>query len=87
MKRVKSNVSGLSSRLQANLLALNGNIPTPTRRVGWQLIVPVAVVVGAAVLFSLSPKARKSLLLQMLVLGSTRLLRASANVNGHMLDS
>lgn len=75
MKKADNEVNELSSRLQTSLLAFSGRRPGPAPRFQRQLLIPVGLIVGAALLLSLSPKARKSLLLKMTLLASTHFLQ------------
>lgn len=79
MRPTDREILALSTHLQANLLAFGGKHAGPRPRFEPRLLIPVAVIVGAAVLFGLSSKARKSALLQVVMLMSTRLLQTSTH--------
>ena len=76
MGRREQEIRELSNRLQRDLLALSGNAAMPPD-LRWQLLIPVALLVGAVVLFGMSPNARKSAVLRTALLISTRALENS----------
>lgn len=65
----------LSRHLHRNLRSLRGRSSSQPQRFSPALLIPVAVVAGAAVLLTISPKARKSLLLKVMMVVSTHLLQ------------
>lgn len=68
-------IATLSRHLQQNLRSLRGRTVTPRQYFSPALLIPVAAIVGVSVLLTVSPKARKSLLLKMAMLVSTHLLQ------------
>lgn len=67
-------IATLSRHLQRNLRSLRGVADRP-QRFSPALLLPVAAIVGVSVLLTISPKARKSLLLKVAMLVSTHLLQ------------
>ena len=86
-KYSENSIDKLSGHLQANLLALRGKVLGPTPHFRPQLLIPVAVVVAATVLFTLSTKARKSLLLKTAMFVSTHLLQRAAEKEVEVEDN
>lgn len=78
-------IAALSRHLQRNLMSLRGRTRNPPPHFSPALLIPVAVLGGAAVLLSLSPKARKSLLLKVMMLVSTHLLQDHDEETGESL--
>ncbi len=78
MKPSEREIVALSGRLQANLHAFSGKSPGLHPRFRAQLLIPVAVIVGALVLFSLSPRARKTVLVELAMLASARLIHCAS---------
>ncbi|MGV3592061.1 MAG: hypothetical protein ACO1PZ_10260 [Gammaproteobacteria bacterium] len=72
-------IATLSRHLHSNLRSLRGRVNGPPRRFSPALLIPVAIVAGAAVLLTVSPKARKSLLLKVMMVVSTHLLQDKAD--------
>jgi hypothetical protein len=68
-------IATLSRHLQNNLRSLRGRVGSNPQRFSPALLIPVAAIVGVSVLLTISPKARKSLLLKMAMLVSTHLLQ------------
>jgi hypothetical protein len=71
-------IATLSRHLQKNMQTLRGRSAARPQHFSPALLIPVAVIAGAAVLLSISPKARKSLLLKMMMVVSTHLLQDKA---------
>ena len=68
-------IATLSRHLQSNLQSLRGKVTNRPQHFSPALLLPVAAIVGVSVLLTISPKARKSLLLKMAMLVSTHLLQ------------
>jgi hypothetical protein len=68
-------ITTLSRHLQHNLQALRGKVSRTPQHFSPALLIPVAAIVGVSVLLTISPKARKSLLLKVAMLVSTHLLQ------------
>ena len=75
MKRTEREIAVLSEHLQANLLAFSGRRPGPPPRFRAQLLIPIAVIAGAALAIALSPQARRSVLLKLTLAASTHVLQ------------
>jgi hypothetical protein len=71
-------IATLSRHLNRNLQNLRGRAKGRPQHFSPALLIPVAVIAGAAVLLSVSPKARKSLLLKVMMVVSTHLLQDKA---------
>lgn len=71
-------ISTLSRHLHSNLRSLRGRVKGRPQRFSPALLIPVAIVAGVAVLLTVSPKARKSLLLKVMMVVSTHLLQDKA---------
>ena len=72
-------IATLSRHLHSNLRRLRGRVSGRPQRFSPALLIPVAIVAGAAVLLTVSPKARKSLLLKVMMVVSTHLLQDEAD--------
>jgi hypothetical protein len=68
-------IATLSRHLQHNLQSLRGRVARTPQHFSPALLIPVAAIVGVSVLLTISPKARKSLLLKVAMLVSTHLLQ------------
>jgi hypothetical protein len=68
-------IATLSRHLQNNLQSLRGRVGNRPQSFSPALLIPVAAIVGLSVLLTISPKARKSLLLKVAMLVSTHLLQ------------
>jgi hypothetical protein len=78
-------IDKLSGHLQASLAALRGKVLGPAPHFRPSLLIPVAAIVGAAVLLTMSPRARNNLLMKVAMLVSTQLLHNATEkgVNPH----
>jgi hypothetical protein len=85
-KQADNRIDRLSGHLQANLLALRGKVLGPSPHFRGELLIPVAVVVAATLLFTFSTKARKSLVLKTAMFVSTRLLQRAAEKEVEGID-
>jgi len=68
-------IATLSRHLQHNLQSLRGVATGRRQHFNPALLIPVAAIIGVSVLLTVSPKARKSLLLKVAMLVSTHLLQ------------
>jgi hypothetical protein len=68
-------IATLSRHLQHNLQSLRGRAGRAPQHFSPALLIPVAAIIGVSVLLTISPKARKSLLLKVAMLVSTHLLQ------------
>lgn len=72
-------IINLSRHLQHNMQNLRGRVAGRKPHFSPALLIPVGIVAGAVVLLALSPKARKSLLLKVMMVVSTHLLQDKAD--------
>ena len=67
-------IAALSRHLQTNLRTLRGKASAARPHFSPSLLIPVAALIGITALLTISPKARKSLLVKVAMLVSTHLL-------------
>jgi hypothetical protein len=72
---VHPEIAVLSRHLRTNLQSLRGKARGTHEHFNPSLLIPVAALVGITALLSISPKARKSLLVKVAMLVSTHLLQ------------
>jgi hypothetical protein len=72
---VHPEIDVLSRHLRTNLQFLRGKVNGADQRFNPALLIPVAALVGITALLTISPKARKSLLVKVAMLVSTHLLQ------------
>jgi hypothetical protein len=68
-------IAVLSRHLATNLRTLTGRVGSARPHFSPSLLIPVAALVGITALLTISPKARKSLLVKVAMLVSTHLLQ------------
>jgi hypothetical protein len=71
---VHPEIAVLSRHLRTNLQSLRGKTQGARQHFNPALLIPVAALVGITALLTISPKARKSLLVKVAMLVSTHLL-------------
>jgi hypothetical protein len=72
---VHPEIAVLSRHLRTNLQSLRGKTQGARQHFNPSLLIPLAALVGVTALLSISPKARKSLLVKVAMLVSTHLLQ------------
>jgi hypothetical protein len=71
----RPDIAVLSRHLQTSVRNLRGKVGTSRPHFSPSLLIPVAALVGITALLTISPKARKSLLVKVAMLVSTHLLQ------------